>query len=125
MLKPRENAYLVDVMERVKQNDPSLTTLNFSRMNLGLREDVLPMLDSLTASIYIRTLDISWNGMDDDCVSYIALALEENISVTYLNLANNAIHSDGAECKCAMLGWLISLDVHLLNYLCESFFVYP
>jgi hypothetical protein len=102
-LKPRENGFLVDVMERVKQNDPLLTTLCFSRMDIGSREDVLPMLDSLTASIYIRTLDLSWNEMDDDCVSYIALALEENTSVTYLNLANNSIHSDGAECKCAGL----------------------
>jgi hypothetical protein len=102
-LKPRENAYLNTVMERVKQNDPSLTTLCFSRMDIGSREDVLPMLDSLTACIYIRTLDLSWNEMDDDCVSYIALALEDNTSVTYLNLANNSIQSDGAECECTVL----------------------
>ncbi len=103
VLKTREITYFVDLMERVKQNDPSLTTLNLSRMNIGLREDVLHMLDSLTNSIYVRKVDLSLNAMDDDCVSYISLALEDNISVTHLNLSNNVIQSDGAECKCAVL----------------------
>jgi hypothetical protein len=103
MLKARENTYFVDLMERVKQNDPSLTTLDLSRMNIGLREDVLHMLDSLTNSIFVRKVDLSSSAMDDDCVSYISLALEDNTSVTNLNLSNNIIQSDGAECKCAVL----------------------
>jgi hypothetical protein len=103
MLKARENTYFVDLMERVKQNDPSLTTLDLSRMNIGLREDVLHMLDSLTNSIFVRKVDLSSSAMDDDCVSYISLALEDNTSVTNLNLSNNVIQSDGAECKCAVL----------------------
>jgi hypothetical protein len=103
MLKARENAYFVDLMERVKQNDPSLTTLDLSRMNIGLREDVLPMFDSLTNSKYIRKVDLSSNEMDDVFVSYISLALEDNRSVTHLNVANNAMQSDGADCKCAVL----------------------
>jgi hypothetical protein len=103
MLKARENTYFVDLMERVKQNDPSLMTLDLSRMNIGLREDVLHMLDSLTNSIYVQKVDLSSSAMDDDCVSYISLALEDNTSVTNLNLSNNVIQSDGAECKCAVL----------------------
>jgi hypothetical protein len=103
MLKARENTYFVDLMERVKQNDPSLMTLDLSRMNIGLREDVLHMLDSLTNSIFVRKVDLSSSAMDDDCVSYISLALEDNTSVTNLNLSNNVIQSDGAECKCAVL----------------------
>jgi hypothetical protein len=102
-LKARENTYFVDLMERVKQNDPSLMTLDLSRMNIGLREDVLHMLDSLTNSIYVQKVDLSSSAMDDDCVSYISLALEDNTSVTNLNLSNNVIQSDGAECKCAVL----------------------
>ena len=103
MLKARENAYFVDLMERVKQNDPSLTTLDLSRMNIGLREDVLSMLDSLTNSIYVRKVDLSFNAMDDDCVSYISLALEDNTSVIHLNLSNNVITDEGVEdCKCSV-----------------------
>ena len=103
MLKARENAYFVDLMERVKQNDPSLTTLDLSRMNIGLREDVLPMLDSLTNSIYVRKVDLSFSAMDDDCVSYISLALEDNTSVIHLNLSNNVITDEGVEdCKCSV-----------------------
>jgi len=103
MLKARENAYFVDLMERVKQNDPSLTTLDLSRMNIGLREDVLSMLDSLTNSIYVRKVDLSFSAMDDDCVSYISLALEDNTSVIHLNLSNNVITDEGVEdCKCSV-----------------------
>jgi hypothetical protein len=103
MLKARENAYFVDLMERVKQNDPSLTTLDLSRMNIGLREDVLSMLDSLTNSIYVRKVDLSFNAMDDDCVSYISLALEDNTSVIHLNVSNNVITDEGVEdCKCSV-----------------------
>ena len=106
MLKARENTYFVDLMERVKQNDPSLMTLDLSRMNIGLREDVLHMLDSLTNSIYVQKVDLSSSAMDDDCVSYISLALEDNTSVTNLNLSNNIIQSDGAECKCGYNNFL-------------------
>ena len=115
MLKARENTYFVDLMERVKQNDPSLMTLDLSRMNIGLREDVLHMLDSLTNSIYVQKVDLSSSAMDDDCVSYISLALEDNTSVTNLNLSNNIIQSDGAECKCAVLQYFSSFTFHALT----------
>lgn len=107
ILKPRENAYesepeidVVDVgqvMKRVRNNDETLTELNLSSMGVGTRPDALTMFDTLAGNSYIKIVDLSQNDIDDDCVSSISLALFKNRSITHLNLADNAISSEGAE----------------------------
>jgi hypothetical protein len=62
-----------------------------------LCEDILAKFDFLINSKYIQKVDLSSNKMDPDFVLYISLASEDNSSVTYLNLANNAMQSDGAD----------------------------
>merc|ERR1712194_3152 len=85
------------LMERVRNNDPTLTELNLSSMGIGTRSDALTMFDTLAGNSYIQSVDLSQNEVDDDCVSSISLALLDNKSVMYLNLADNAIYSEGAE----------------------------
>lgn len=108
ILEPREEAYgsrpeidAVDevgqLMERVCNNDCTLTKLNLSSMGIGTRPDALTMFDALADNTYIQTMDLSNNEVDDDCVSSISMALIENKSITHLNLADNAISSEGAE----------------------------
>lgn len=107
ILEPRESLYksgfseesneVSNLMERVLNNDPALTELDLSRMNLGARNDALTMFDALAENTYIESIDLSQNEIDDDCVSAISLALVENTSIKSLNLANNAIYSSGAE----------------------------
>ena len=70
-------------------------------MGIGTRSDALTMFDTLAGNSYIQSVDLSQNEVDDDCVSSISLALLDNKSVMYLNLADNAIYSEGAECACA------------------------
>ena len=110
ILGPREEMYrsepeideVVQLMERVRNNDPTLTELDLCSMNIGLREDALSVFDALAGNTYIDKLDLSMNEIDDDCISSISLALLENMGVRILNLANNTIHSEGAECKCLL-----------------------
>ena len=97
ILDPRENAYIAELMERVRDNDPTLTELNLGSMGIGLRKDVLSMFDVLRGNNHIQVIDLSRNEIDDDCVSSISLALLDNTSVTHLNLGDNVISSEGAE----------------------------
>ena len=97
ILDPRENTYMAELMERVRDNDPTLTELKLGSMGIGLREDVLSMFDVLRGNSHIQVIDLSRNEIDDDCVSSISLALLDNTSVTHLNLADNVISSEGAE----------------------------
>ena len=107
ILEPREKVYksklspnlddVARIMERVRNNDLTLDKLNLRARNIGAREDALSMFDALADNTCIRTVDLSSNEIDDDCLSSISLALLENKSITRLNLANNAIYSEGAE----------------------------
>ena len=105
ILGPRENLYksepevdeVTQLMERVQSDDPSLTRLDLSHMNIGSREDAVSLFDALAGNTHVKTVDLSSNELDDDCVSSISLALVENTCVTHLNLANNNIYSEGAE----------------------------
>ena len=109
MLEPREQAHrenndndeVAQLMERVRNNDPALVELDLYGMNLGSREDAMALFDNLAGNTYIEKVDLSQNGLDDDCMSSISLALVENSSIQELILADNAIYSEGAECKCA------------------------
>jgi hypothetical protein len=88
---------LRSISERLMNNDPSLQKLNLSGMNIGSRNDAL--FDALAENTYVTALDLSCNEIDDDCASSLSLALMENKSILYLNLANNFLTSEGAECK--------------------------
>lgn len=57
------------------------------------------MFDSLAMNTIIRYLDLSNNEIDDECISSISLALCDNVTITHINLRNNKITSEGAECK--------------------------
>ena len=85
-------------------------------MEVGTRDDALSMFDALAGNSYIRKVDLSLNEIDDDCLSSISLALFDNTSITHLNLANNAILSEGAECACAAL-CDCTLFVHMIIFL--------
>ncbi|EED92186.1 hypothetical protein THAPSDRAFT_262646 [Thalassiosira pseudonana CCMP1335] len=58
-------------------------------------EYLIGTLESNNTIVYV---ELEGNrGIDDDIVSSISLALVDNKSITHLNLANNAITTDGAE----------------------------
>lgn len=86
------------VVDQIINNDPSLRELNLSGMNIGARSDAL--FDALAGNIYVRALDLSCNEIDDDCVSSLSIALMENSSIVSINLSDNFVTSEGAECKC-------------------------
>ncbi len=68
-------------------------------MRIGARDDATTVFDSLAVNTTIHYLDLSNNEIDDECVSAISLALCDNVSITHINLRNNKITSEGAECK--------------------------
>jgi len=120
ILEPRESLYRSEpkiddverLMERVRDDDPTLTELDLCSMNIGLREDALSMFDALSSNTHVKTVDLSMNELDDDCVSSLSLALLENKAIKHLNLANNAINSEGAECKSFLA------DLRLFFFVC-------
>ena len=97
ILEPREDAYIAALIERVQNNDPELTELNFNSMYLGGRDDVLQLFDVLAGNEHVQAVDLSRNEIDDDFISSISLALMENTTITNLNLADNVLSSEGAE----------------------------
>jgi len=97
LLEPRADLYITELMERVGQDDPTLTEINFGGMDLGLREDILSMFDVLANNNHVTTIDLTRNELDDECISSISLALVDNTAVSRLNLAENVISSEGAE----------------------------
>jgi Ran GTPase-activating protein (RanGAP) involved in mRNA processing and transport len=66
-------------------------------MNIGTRSDVL--FDALTSNTYVRTLNLASNEIDDDVISSLSVALMDNTSIKYINLSDNFLTSEGAECK--------------------------
>ena len=85
------------VIEHVLENKPSMKNLKLSGMNIGSMSDAL--FDALATNVHIRVVDLSSNELDDDCASSLSIALMENTSIVHLNLADNLLTSEGAECK--------------------------
>lgn len=85
------------IVDQIFNNDPSLRELNLSEMFIGSRSDAL--FDALSGNTYVKALDLSSNEIDDDCVSSFSIALMENTSIQHINLSNNYLTSEGAECK--------------------------
>ena len=88
---------LNSLMDQVRDNDPNLLDLNLSKMNIGSREDALSLFEALASNTHLRSVNLSRNNIDDDCVSSISIALIENKSIVRLNLSINDINSEGAE----------------------------
>jgi len=106
ILEPRDAMYksgdmdeVSNLMNRVRNNDPTLVELDLRSMGIGQREDAMSLFDAFADNTHVKTVDLSSNEIDDDCVSSISLALIENMDIRSLNLADNAIYSEGAECK--------------------------
>lgn len=88
---------LNSLMIRVRDDDPNLLDLNLSNMNIGSREDAPSLFEALASNTHLRSVNLSRNNIDDDCVSSISIALIENKSIIRLNLSINDINSEGAE----------------------------
>lgn len=104
------------VVDQIINNDPSLRDINLSGMNVGGRPDAL--FDALTGNTYVRSMDLSSNEIDDDCISSLSIALMENSSIVHLNLSDNFLTSEGAECKraCCVCRALLTI-LTLLSFL--------
>jgi len=90
------SAELTDIIRQLKSNDPVLTTLIFSRKNIG-DEGATAIAEALKTNTTLTELDIRLNGIDDEGATAIAEALKTNTTLTILNISYNNIGDAGAQ----------------------------
>lgn len=73
-----------EVIKKLKDNDRTLTALNLSSQGIDAA-DIATLLDALKNNIYLRSLNLGSNNIDQEG----AKALAKNTSLTSLDLTNN------------------------------------
>ena len=84
------------IINRLTENDPTLTTLDIGRNNIG-DNGAIALAGALKDNKTLTTLDISHNMIGVAGAKAIALALKVNETLTTLNMYNNRFTSIGAE----------------------------
>ena len=85
-----------ETLNRIRNNDPQLTTLYLSNKNLN-SNDINILTDVFNKNKSLIYLDLSINNIGDDGAKALAEAFKENKSLTDLDLSINNIGDDGAK----------------------------
>jgi Leucine-rich repeat (LRR) protein len=81
-----------ETLERIKKNDPTLTTLDLSFQEID-DDDIELLCDAMANNTKLTTLDLLYNSIGPDG----AKALARNTTLTSLDVSGNGIGPDGAE----------------------------
>ena len=85
-----------ELLQRLRTNDTTLTTLNLGHRGLGETFSVA-IAGALERNTTLTTLDLGWNGLGEVGGAAVAGALERNTTLTTLNLEDNGVHGDAME----------------------------
>jgi len=89
-------------LQRLRENDPSLTELDLSYKNIG-DDGVKSISDALRKNTSLITLYLTKNDIGDDGVKSLSNTLHENTTLTELILDYNKIGDDGVKSLSAAL----------------------
>jgi len=92
-----EDQPLSSILQRLTQNDPSLTELWLDNRDLSNLPETEPIFDALANNSYVTKLSLIGCGIDDGLVASLSLALVENTSIVEVWLSDNFITSGGCE----------------------------
>jgi Ran GTPase-activating protein (RanGAP) involved in mRNA processing and transport len=84
------------ILERIKANDPTLTTLNLSHKALT-DADIQPLANALATNTFLTNLNVGGNQIGDEG----AKALAANTTLTNLDVSRNQIGVEGAKALAA------------------------
>jgi Leucine-rich repeat (LRR) protein len=84
------------LLERIKANDPTLTTLDLSNKKLN-DSDIQQLANALATNTNLTNLDVGWNQIGDEG----AKALAANATLTNLDVGGNQIGVEGAKALAA------------------------
>jgi len=91
--------WMVWMVHRVFLNDPSLTTLSFSNMEMPNSKDeqrVGPkLMESLKHNTYLENLELQNSSMLSDLAKPLSAALRVNTTLKSLNLEGNSLDANG------------------------------
>ena len=85
-----------DVIERIQNNDPTLTKVEFQKMNLT-DENVIPLLDALGKNTTVTTLDLRRNRIGIEGSSTLASAILDNTTLVKVDISGNNLGDEGLE----------------------------
>jgi len=101
-------------LQRLRENDPSLTELNLSKDKIG-DNGAKSLSDALRENTSLTTLSLGVNNIGDDGAMSLSDALRKNTSLAILFLDKNDIGDDGAESLGDALRKNTSLSMLFLN----------
>ena len=105
-------------IERLKSNDPSLTSVDLSNnavLQMKGKELWPQFADALAGNTVCTELNLSGCSMGDFAAEHLGSALQKNTAVQSINLENNSIGNDGAIAIAKALS--VNRGVMLLNLL--------
>jgi len=83
-------------LKRLEQNDPYLTSLNFSYIKIN-NEGLDRIANALKVNSTLTKLDLSLNDINNGGIEKIIEALKNNSTLTELDLSYNEINAKGLE----------------------------
>lgn len=90
---------MIWMVHRVYLNDPSVTTLSFSNMDMPNSRDELrvgpKLMESLKHNTYLENLELQNCNMQSDLSRSLGEALRVNTTLKSLNLEGNALDANG------------------------------
>ena len=78
------------ILERIRNNDPTLTALDLGNKNIG-DLGAQALAEVLKVNTNLKNINLAVNGIKDKGVKYIAEVLKVNTSLKSLNLVHNEI----------------------------------
>lgn len=101
-------------LDRIQQNDPDMTDINWSNLELGLR-GITELSHSIESNTELQSINISGNSFGDIGTKYIVQAVLHRSTVNdnglVLNVGRNGITDDGIKLLAYTIPILHGLDV--------------
>ena len=79
------------LLQRIRENDPTLTSLNLSYNQIG-PEEVQALANALQNNTALTSLNLGYNHIGNEGAQALATALQNNATLTSLNLEPQLLH---------------------------------
>eukprot|EP00064_Thunnus_orientalis_P003265 superscaffoldBa00000259_g3274 len=94
-LLPRNETNLESTLDKIRNNNPSVTEVNLNNIENIPKEMLLDYVNALKKNKHVKTFSIANTGVDENTAFSLANMLRENRSITTLNIESNFVTGKG------------------------------
>mmetsp|Transcript_18822 Transcript_18822/g.28037 ORF Transcript_18822/g.28037 Transcript_18822/m.28037 type:complete len:265 (+) Transcript_18822:83-877(+) len=93
--KSKDQLFVEEQLSKVKQNDPSVTSINFNHFREGGSSFGTDVYEALKTNTHCKEVSLSNCGLNNDFAKKLGSLLTTNKSLQKLNLESNSIGAEG------------------------------